>query len=240
MSVYLYQIQYDEKTKPIKGSGFTTFDVCDKPEFLKREMAHMIRFYNEIVSKGNDDDFYGLFSPKFYKKTGLTAVDIVEFVDDNVDVCLFNPHPILADIHNNVWQHGEEYHPGSIRLATQMFKAAGFNIDPSSQINSVENTVYCNYWVAKKSFFDAFIPFVQRIDTAIEEMPSSIGYEYFADVKYYIKACRYPFLFERLISSFLVSEFGKIYSTKAYICPKTRPKFIFGKSIKIPTNINKL
>ena len=90
--IYLYQIQYDENSKPNENSGFKAFDVRDRPEFLKRETAHMVRLYEEIISSGDDNDFYGLFSPKFTQKTGLFADDVIEFVNDNnVDVCLFNP-----------------------------------------------------------------------------------------------------------------------------------------------------
>lgn len=221
MSVHLYQIQYDEKTKPKEDSGFKIFDVRKNPEFLKRETAHLVRFYDEVVSQGGDNDFYGLFSPRFGEKTGLVAKNVKDFVDDNsgVDVFLFNPYPMLVNRHVNVLQHGEWMHPGLLRLASQMFIAAGINFDPTFEFkNTVENTIYCNYWVAKKSFFDVFIPFIKSNDKAIEDMPSEMRDQYFSDVKYYTKACYYPFLFERLISFFLASDLGKDFTTKAYIC----------------------
>lgn len=219
MSVYLYQIQYDEASKPSEASGFRAFDVRDNPEFLKREMAHMMRFYDEIVSKGNDSDLYGLFSPKFNEKSGLSSADVMSFVEKNADadVCLFNPFPMAVYKNLNVWQQGEECQPNLIRLASQMFKAAGFDFDPASlHRNSVQNTVYCNYWVAKKSFFDGFIPFVRKMDQAINDMPDDVKSEYFSDAKYISKACYYPFLFERLLSAFLYKNNGshKVYPFK--------------------------
>ena len=52
MKINLYQIQYDEKSKPAEDSGFFAFDCRANSEFLKREMAHMMRFYDEIISQG--------------------------------------------------------------------------------------------------------------------------------------------------------------------------------------------
>lgn len=220
MSIHLYQIQYDDQTKPSEESGFIGFDVRDNPEFLKREMAHMIRFYDQIVSKGGDGDFYGLFSPKFSEKSGLLSSDVLDFVAQNTDadVCIFNPFPINVCKYLNVWRQGEERHPNLIRLANQMFEIAGFDFDASGFYrNSVRDTAYCNYWVAKKTFFDDFIDFVKKIDHVIENMPESRRSEYFADAQYISKACYYPFLFERLLSTFLVSDLGSHYISKPHI-----------------------
>lgn len=223
MSIHLYQIQYDDQTQPSDESGFIGFDVRDNPEFLKREMAHMIRFYDQIVSKGVDGDFYGLFSPKFSEKSGLLSSDVLDFVAQNTDadLCIFNPFPINVYKYLNVWRQGEERHPNLIRLANQMFEAAKFNFDASGFYrNSVKDTVYCNYWVAKKNFFDDFIHFVRKMDQVIENMPEYMRSEYFSDAKYVSQACYYPFLFERLLSSFLVSDLGADYISKPYIYQK--------------------
>lgn len=220
MNIYLYQIQYDDASKPSDTSGFKAFDVRDNPEFLKREMAHMMRFYDDIVSKGSDDSYYGLFSPKFNEKSGLSSADVMNFVEKNLeaDVCLFNPFPMTVYKNLNVWRQGEENHPDLIRLANQMFDKAGFDFDAASfHRNSLANTVYCNYWVAKKSFFDGFIPFVKKMDQAINDMPEHMRAEYFVDAKYITKACYYPFLFERLLSTFLISDFGMNYTSKPYV-----------------------
>lgn len=218
MSIHLYQIQYDDHTKPSDESGFIGFDVRDNPEFLKREMAHMTRFYDEIVSKGVDEDFYGLFSPKFNDKSGLLSCDILDFSEKNpdADLYIFNPFPIHVYKYLNVWRQGEEHHPNIIKLANQMFDAADFDFDVASlHRNSIKNTVYCNYWVAKKTFFDVFIPFVKKMDKAINDMPDEMKSEYFSETNYLTHACFYPFIFERLISSFLVKN--PIFDVRPYL-----------------------
>lgn len=232
MSVYLYQIQYDEASKPSEASGFRAFDVRDNPEFLKREMAHMMRFYDEIVSKGSDDDYYGLFSPKFNEKSGLSSADVMNFVEKNVeaDVCLFNPFPMTVYENLNVWRQGEENHPNLIKLANQMFESARFDFNAGSlHRNSVDNTVYCNYWVASRKFFNAFISFVKRMDQAINSMPKAVRDEYFLDAKYVTKACYYPFLFERLLSAFLVSDVGAGFVSKPCVSQQTLNRSFLGK-----------
>lgn len=210
MSIYLYQIAYDSNSMPANSSGFLPFDVRSDPEYLKREMAHMVRFYDEIVSKGHTDNFYGLFSSKFYKKTGgLTPEDIKNTIFNfpDADIYLFNPFPVKVYRYINVWRQGEESHPNLINLANKMFLRAGFDFDASRDYrNSEKDTVYCNYWVAKKTFFDQFIPFVKHMDQTINNMPAKMRDDYFLDAKYKSKACFYPFIFERLISTYLVAN----------------------------------
>ena len=219
MNLYLYQIQYDDASKPSEASGFKVFDVRDNPEFLKREMAHMMRFYDEIVSRGNDSDLYGLFSPKFNEKSGLSAGIVVDFINQQpkADIYLFNPFPMHVYRYLNVWQQGEQNHAGLVRLAKQMFKAADIDFNPElPHRNSIKSTVYCNYWVAKKSFFDQFIPFVKSLDQAIENMPERMKDEYFSDTSYVTQACYYPFLFERLLSSYLLGV-GENFISEPYL-----------------------
>lgn len=238
MNLHLYQIWYDEKSRPDEHSGIEAFDCRNKPEFLKREIAHLIRFYDEIVKHADDDCYFALFSPRFNEKTGLTIKQVKDFVSNNPnqDVYLFNPFPMHVYLDMNVWENGEYRHKGLKKLTQQLFDTAGVNFDIyAMHRNNISTTIYCNYWVASKPFLDNFIKFVKHLDSSVEKMPDLKKAQYFSKTQYNTEASFYPFIFERLICTFLLMN--SKYSSKPYIytypflgCHKLRPlesKFYF-------------
>lgn len=127
MNIFLYQIWYDEQTKPDEQSGLLAFDCRKNPEFLKREIAHLIRFYDEIVA--NNNDYFSLLSPRFFGKTGLTTNDVKQFAlkNPNYDVYLFNPYPTNVYLHLNVWEQGKRHHRGLKQLTQNLLNKANIN-----------------------------------------------------------------------------------------------------------------
>lgn len=206
MNVYLYQIQYDDKTAANATSGFLTYDCRANPEFLKREIAHLLRFYQDIVQHAKHDDYFALLSPKFSYKTGVMAQEVKEFIQNhsNQDVYLFNPYPMHAYAFQNVWQQAKVHHPEILSLVDRLFNTVGMDFQTAAtHRHHLHQVVYCNYWVAKKSFFDQYIPFLVTLDQATENMPAEQREEYFAMTNYKTQACCYPFIFERLLTTYL-------------------------------------
>lgn len=218
MKLSLYQIWYDENTKPDENSGLLAFDCRDNPEFLKREIAHLINFYDAIVKDADRDDYFALLSPRFSEKTGLTIAQVKDFVTTNPsnDIFLFNPFPMHVYLNMNVWDNGESQHKGLKELTQYLFNTAGVDFDVyAMHRNTIYNTVYCNYWVASKVFLDNFIGFIKKLDTTIENMTDSDKNKYFSDANYHTKASFYPFIFERLICTFLLMNDS--YKVKPFI-----------------------
>lgn len=244
MELNLYQIQYDDETSALSDSGFLTYDCRAKPEFLKREIAHLIRFYHEIVVRADTEDYFSLLSPKFNYKTGLTAQHIKEFITNNPeqDVYLFNPYPIHIYNYMNVWEQAKLNHPEILNLADDLFRITGINFKTTElHRNSIHQVIYCNYWVAKKSFFDQFIPFLQLLDDAIENMPVERRASFFAETNYRSPACCYPFIFERLLTTYLylhprikskAYEFSQPFKGYHYL-NRIERKFYYGDSRKM-------
>lgn len=218
MKIHLYQIWYDEISKPDKQSDLLAFDCRNNPEFLKREIAHLIRFYDEIVKYADEDTYFALLSPRFSEKTGLTINRVNDFVlkNPNEDVYLFNPFPMHVYLDMNVWENGELQHEGLKELTQLLFDTAGINFNVYNKYrNTVYNTVYCNYWVASKPFLNDFIGFLKKLDNTIDHMPKYNRDRYFSDARYHTKASFYPFIFERLISTFLVLNSN--YKAKPFV-----------------------
>jgi hypothetical protein len=218
MHLHLYQIWYDESSKPAQNSGMEAFDCRNNPEFLKREIAHLIRFYDEIVKHADNDCYFALFSPRFNEKTGLTIKQVKDFVSNNPnqDIYLFNPFPMHVYLDMNVWEHGERRHTGLKQLTQHLFDTAGVDFDINTKHrNNINNTVYCNYWIASKPFLDHFISFIRQLDLTVDTMPKNQRNNYFIETTYCTKASFYPFIFERIISTFLL--INSDYSVEPYI-----------------------
>lgn len=107
----------------------------------------------------------------------------------------------------------------------------------ASHRNTINNTVYCNYWLASKKFFDDFIVFIKKLDKAIDGMPDDEKEQYFKETNYFrTTTIFYPFIFERMISLFLL--INNKYKVLPYIYPsnslihqnlkRVHRKFYFG------------
>lgn len=238
MNINLYQIQYDENTAAKEDSGIFTYDCRGNPEFLKREIAHLIRFYDEVVVHASDDEYFGLFSPKFELKTRLTIPKVKSFICNNPgrDIYLFNPCPMHVFQYLNMWEQGEEFHKGLVEITDKLLQKANINFSVKLPHRQTEQqVVYCNYWVAKKTKFDEIIYYFKLLNSIVDN-DQEIRQEIFDFTEYAIsQACFYPFVFERLLSTFLYmnKEIDVLpYSYKRednFYFSKLEKKFYFSK-----------
>ena len=128
MTVSVFQIEYSDDVVGEFDSAFIRYDCRDNPEPEKREIAHMLRFYDEGAWRSEGADYFGLVSPKFSGKAGISGKTFVDWVNVNpgYDVYFVNPFPQLSYQYFNVWTQGEAWHPGLSDLANALFVAAGF------------------------------------------------------------------------------------------------------------------
>jgi hypothetical protein len=172
--------------------GFLPFNVVANPQADRRETAHMLDFWRQ--GKHRQYRASGLLSPEFRNKTGFTGELLVDFIEQNpgFDVWFVNPSPAYYYLAFNIWEQGEFWHPGLCERASQVFKAAGIAIDPANFPRSTKNTLlFANCWVGTERFWDQFMPFVETIASHAEEYCRIAGNFW-------------PFLFERLFTTFLV------------------------------------
>jgi hypothetical protein len=94
-----------------------------------------------------------------------------------VDVFLFSP-----SIHNsayflNVFEHGDDEHPGLSRVAALLFG----RIDPAVKIGELvsdsRNTVYSNYFIAKPRFWRAWLAINEQLFAIAEAPEDPLGAE---------------------------------------------------------------
>jgi hypothetical protein len=103
-----------------------------------------------------DDVYYGFFSPKFTEKTGHTPEAVISKVRENnsSEVFLFSPAWCHLAYFMNPWEQGEIWHKG-ITLETQTFlDYVNFDLKLNTLVTSRRTSVYSNYVVAKKTYWD--------------------------------------------------------------------------------------
>ncbi|MDR3416429.1 MAG: hypothetical protein P4L83_09600 [Nevskia sp.] len=149
----IFQIYYDDATRAGLDPDFEPFDNLSNEQPLWREYLPMRRFFESNTLE--DDCYYGFLSPKFHAKTGLTGRQVRQFVEGqgNADVVTFSPYPDQAALYFNVFEQGENVHPGIAETAQEFFRVIGMPTELHHLVMDGRNTVYCNYFVAKASFW---------------------------------------------------------------------------------------
>jgi hypothetical protein len=155
MKVEIYQIFYDQKTRESLDSGFIPLDNTYPDESEWFEFLPMLRFLNN--SELDEGVWYGFLSPKFTDKVGITSVEISEIIHQNherANVILLSPEWDQVAYFKNIFEQGEFCHPGLLNLSQKFIESEGINLDLRQQIMDSSNTVFSNYVVAKKEYWD--------------------------------------------------------------------------------------
>lgn len=207
MTIGLYTIVYSDQVLDQPDPAFQVFDCRDDPAPEKREIYHIHRFYKQGQHKAYE--LSGLFSPKFAEKARMSGTQFTQFVTDNpgYDVYFVNPYPFLAYLSFNVWEQGELVSPGLCDLATAVFEAAGYQLDARTMPrNKPDTLLYCNFWVGNERFWDEFMAFVEPLIAVVDNLPEETRQKVFGLAPYLTPATYYPFIFERMFSTFLVQR----------------------------------
>jgi hypothetical protein len=211
MAVSIYQIQYSDDVIGFFDPAFNKYDCRETPELEKREVAHMLRFYDNCILGCADTEYFGLVSPKFSSKAGVSGQEFIKWIESNpgYDVYFINPFPQLAYWNFNVWTQGEFWHPGLTDLANALFSAAGYSIRVEDlPRNTAVSLLYSNYWVGNNKFWQRYMDFVRKLVTAVDGLCSKDRAKIFALAPHYAQATYFPFVFERLFSTFILLDKG--------------------------------
>ncbi|HEY3850649.1 MAG TPA: hypothetical protein VGL87_06760 [Steroidobacteraceae bacterium] len=184
-AVHIHQIlnHYTRREDLDPGFGILDNAANERPDWF--EYWPIRKFLlNEAL---HDEDYYGFLSPKFRHKTNLTAAGVNEIIGRAgpfPDVFLFSP-----SIHNsayflNVFEHGESEHPGLAAVASRFLA----RIDPQATLDGLvsdsRNTVHSNYFVAKPSFWRAWLAINERLFEIAETADDPLGAELRAPTSY--------------------------------------------------------
>src|SRR6185312_15660291 len=145
----IHQIYYSEQTRGELDPGFLPLDnsANERPDW--REYWPMRRFL--LGADLDPQRYYGFFSPKFNRKTTLTAANVHDFIrqrDGSADVISFSPFFDQMAFPLNIMELAIVDHDCRETLARcATLVAPQFQIEQS--VMSSRDSVYCNFFVAK-------------------------------------------------------------------------------------------
>lgn len=155
-----------------------------------------------------ENDFTGLFSPKFELKTHITVSDFIGFVENNadVDICYINPFPQIAYWSYNIWMQGEYSHPGLLEIAQMLLDVVKIEwklCDVPRHDKKILS--YSNFWVGSKRFWERYVgEILYPIGKFLFENPDHpVSKQVLAPTQHTEPTPYLPFIVERLFSTFL-------------------------------------
>jgi len=189
----IYQIYY-------KDEQLSSIDSCcipyDNSKDISREYEY--RVIKEIYDSGLEDDYTGVLSWSFRQKTQRSVQDFKNLIlaNSGYDCYALNPYHGFIQHFGNVWIQGE-CHKGITAIAQDIFNEANYNISLDNQTHKVDRSTFCNYWIANKQFFNAYMEFTLPIYNLLkqsekykEKLFDEYGKGYF------------PYIMERLFTTF--------------------------------------
>lgn len=170
MRTCLYQIAHGG-AEPL-DPGFRVLDNLsnERPDWF--EYWPIRRFL--LGTALEENTLYGFFSPKFKSKTNLSAAAVVRLVDaaaGEPEVVLLSPSLHLTAYYLNVFQYGDECHPGLLRLAGAFLERTGHPTDLERFVTHSRNEVYANYFLATPRFWRRWLELTEAL-FAIAESPT--------------------------------------------------------------------
>ena len=201
----LHTICYAPGMTATVDPDFLPFDVSAEPQPERRETAHMLTFWRQ--GRHRDFKVSALLSPKFTQKTAIDGAIFNAFIlnNPNYDVWFVNPYPHYFYLAYNIWEHGEIWypglsggHPGSLPQPASRSTWSAF---PEAPRNTL---LFSNIWAGTAhSGTSSWRSSATSHATRKPFRTCSIAVPYEDG-----RAVYFPFIFERLFTTFLVLHRG--------------------------------
>jgi len=245
----IYQIFYNQETKEMLDPQFIPFDNTNpsEPSWFEFESIKKILESNVF----DDNEFVGIFSPRFFEKTGFTGSDVIEIVGKSKsEIINFSPDLKASISYLNCFIQAESKHPGFISVAQKAYKIIGLDLDLSELISNHSRTIFSNYFVAKYSFWKVWFKYALRLYFLSANQSNLICKKLNALTRHR-GVETYPmkvFIMERLINVVLENEkidseiglnYEKYYSLKGYSGEKVKEMFIIDELKSLMKNGDK-
>ncbi|THD65569.1 MAG: hypothetical protein E7813_14340 [Bradyrhizobium sp.] len=154
VSIGIYQPLFGRAVREYLDPGFMVLDWLGNPAPELRELAlHHHILQSRLFER---HDLTGLFSPKFFSKTGLTSCEVKDWVKQNPghDVYCFDGRPFVPYTHYNSIERGVINHPEFEDLTRRVCRAIGFDLPSELGRQTNQQAILCNFWCASPSFWE--------------------------------------------------------------------------------------
>lgn len=163
MKLEIYQIFYDQATQVSIDPGFIPLDNSCPKQSEWYEFLPILNFLNS--NELQNDVWYGFLSPKFTDKVGATSADVHEIILQNherANVILLSPEWDQVAYFKNIFEQGEFCHPGLLNLSQKFIDSVGIGLNLREQIMDASNSVFANYVVAKREYWNIWRKIAQH------------------------------------------------------------------------------
>jgi predicted O-linked N-acetylglucosamine transferase (SPINDLY family) len=206
-NVHLFQIAYSADTLKIIEEGYQILDN------LKNERPDWFEYWpiraflmTEVL---DEHAYYGFFSTRFRSKTGLSSIQVKQFIynqTEQVDVFIFSPQPDMGAFFLNVFEQAEAFDSGMITTYEDLLRAAGISIQTKNIFMDSRQIVYSNYFVARPAFWRTWLALNENIFRLAEDPLDLVGAELRMPTNYKNATQRKVFLQERTASFILATD----------------------------------
>jgi hypothetical protein len=194
----VFQIFYDSITMENNDKGFLQLDNSsnERPDWAE---YWPIRNYF-LKENPQEAAYYGFFSPKFKQKTGLDSSDVFDFINGtDADVILFPPFFDLSAMLLNIFSQ----HPQNVDYE-KTFATLGYDVNLKQLVMTSQNTVFCNYFIAKSHVWLSWLAICDRLFSLCEDNDSEVSQHLISQIEYDGKNMQPKvFVVERMISFLL-------------------------------------
>ena len=210
MRLKLHQIWYRDEHKSELDPNLLSWDNREnlRPEWCEYwVMRQAARDFEH-----NFGDLTGFFSWKYRQKLNLEFSQIKSYIEayPGADCYIFSPAVFQVAYYLNVWQQGEEWHPGITQKAQNLLHDLGYDIALENTIDHHLTIAYCNYWIGNRVFWSEYLKFMDGVFQYIESALANDQHNLWDVVhgthggERYVKHLPIiPFLIERLFSVFV-------------------------------------
>jgi hypothetical protein len=229
LNTKIFQIYFKPELAQHCDPAFTPLDNTSNPRPELREWDVWDREHESRLSENLD--LWGYVSWKFKEKTNLTGSQVLEHIENNpgYDVYLFNPCIINEAVFANSWEQGDIHHPGISEIGNKFFAKLGYaDVDVKTIMLDRTRTVFANYVVGNRVFWEKFMEFSRALFTEAEKDPVFKDEVFGAGRSNYAHDKSLPnftFLIERLIPTFLELE-GFVVCPYIFMGATALPKYL--------------
>jgi hypothetical protein len=123
------------------------------------------------------------------------------------DVIHFSPFVDAMVFDLNVFEQGDKYQPGLLRVSSMFFASLGLSTPTESIVNHSDNSIFCNYFIAKPAFWEEWLRINEAMFELTENQPGEIADSLRAMTIYENQGLSMKvFVMERIASYMLASQ----------------------------------
>lgn len=164
LNIGAYELIYEEGQCRLLGESFIPFYAVSVNRPIYRELSAFLEFSK--CRQWEIHDISGLFSPKFYEKSGVSGGQFDSFLKTNpgFDLYLFHPFPRERSIASHFLELAELEHPGITSALRSVWNSLfGRDLPVVDSVNDGYLWCHCNYFLGSRKFWEEYSLFVQNI-----------------------------------------------------------------------------